>query len=284
MRVALRLATSTAMATDYIVRLKCPYGDRDELLMLENRGESLKQILETPWDFECPVHGVQREIPLEGREKRSRVSSRYRKTEVKDAGARLPQPRSGARISLHVPVLVYGWSKDESSFHEETTTLLVNASGGLMTLDAKVALGDTIFITNRATQQEQECRVAYVGRDLHGKLRVGAAFKNPAPHFWRVNRQQSRISKRIRVKVHGVDRNGHPFVQSTFALDISRQGARLEGIGYLTWPGETIQVKRRLRTARFRVVWTGEFGTPQAGDAGVFALEPSKDIWGVALP
>jgi hypothetical protein len=180
--------------------------------------------------------------------------------------------------------LVYGWSKDESSFHEETTTLLVNASGGLMTLESKVALGDTVFITNKATQQEQECRVAYVGRDAQGKVRVGAAFKNPAPHFWRVNRQQSRIAKRIRVKVHGSDRNGHPFVQSTFALDISRTGARLEGIGYLTWPGETIQVKRRLRTARFRVVWTGEIGMPQAGDAGVFALEPGKNIWGVDLP
>ena len=272
------------MATDYIVRLKCPYGDRDKLLMLENRGESLKQILETPWDFECPVHGVQREIPLEGREKSSWAGSRSRRTEAKDAGERLPQPRSGKRISLHIPVLVYGWSKDESSFHEETTTLLVNASGGLMTLESKVALGDTIFITNKATQQEQECRVAYVGRDVHGKVRVGAAFKNPAPHFWRVERRQSRIAKRIRVKVHGADRNGQRFVQSTYAVEISRQGARLEGIGYLTWPGETIQVKRRLRTARFRVVWIGEIGMPQAGDAGVFALEPSTNIWGVVLP
>lgn len=272
------------MATDYIVRLKCPYGDRDELLMLENRGESLNQILETPWDFECPVHGVQREIPLEGREKSSWASSRSRKTEAKNVSQRPPQPRAGKRISLHVPVLIYGWSKDESSFHEETTTLLVNASGGLMTLESKVALGDTIFITNKATQQEQECRVAYVGRDVHGKVRVGAAFKNPAPHFWRMDRQQSRISKRIRVKVCGVDRSGHKFVQSTYAVDISRQGARLEGIGYLTWPGETIQVKRRLRTARFRVVWIGQVGMPEAGEAGVFALEPSKDFWGIVLP
>lgn len=272
------------MANDYIVRLKCPYGDRDQLVMLENRGESLKQILETPWDFECPVHGVQREIPLEGREKSLWTGSRSRRTDAKDAGERRPQPRSGKRISLHIPVLVYGWSKDESSFHEETTTLLVNASGGLLTLDSKVALGDTIFITNKATQQEQECRVAYVERDVYGKVRVGAAFKNPAPHFWRMDRRQSRIARRVRVKVHGTDRDGHPFVQSTYAVEISRQGARLEGIGYLTWPGETIQVKRRLRTARFRVVWIGEVGTPQAGHAGVFALEPDKNIWGMTVP
>src|ERR1700687_3707135 len=136
------------MATDYIVRLKCPHGDRNQLLMLENREESLKQILETPWDFKCPVHGGQREIPLEGRQKSLWTSLRSKGKDAKAVGKVVPQPRAGKRISLHVPVLVYGWSHDESSFHEETTTVLVNASGGLLTLNSKVSLGDTIFITN----------------------------------------------------------------------------------------------------------------------------------------
>jgi hypothetical protein len=272
------------MPTDYIVRLKCPHGDRDQLLMLENRKESLKQILETPCDFECPVHGVQREIPLEGNEKAQWTRSRSHK---KDAVAVLdaaPQPRAGKRISLHVPVLVYGWSKKEISFHEEATTLLVNASGGLIAMNAQVEVGETIFISNKATQQEQECRVAYVDRDIHGKLRVGAAFKRPAPHFWRILRREPRIPEKIRVKVQGVDRNGNAFVQTTYAVDISRKGARLEGIGFLTWPGEVLQLKRRLQAARFRVVWIGEVGTPQAGQAGIFALDPEKNIWGVKLP
>jgi hypothetical protein len=272
------------MTTDYIVRLKCPHGDRDQLLMLENRAESLKQILETPWDFECPVHGVQREFPLEGKQKSLWSSSRSGGNKAKAAGKVVPQPRAGKRMSLHVPVLVYGWSHDESSFHEETSTVLVNASGGLLTLNSKVALGDTIFITNKATRQEQECRVAYVASDAHGKLRVGASFKRPAPHFWRISRREPRISKRIRVTVRGSDRNGHPFVQSAYAVDISRHGARLEGIGYLTWPGETIQLKRYLRAARFRVLWIGEIGTPQADQVGIFTLESSKNIWGVTLP
>src|SRR6266699_1724195 len=263
------------MPTDYIVRLKCPYGDQDQLLMLENREEGLKQILETRWNFECPVHGVQREIPLEGSQKSLWSSSRSQRKETKAVGRVVPHPRSSKRISLHIPVLVYGWSKDEGSFHEETETLLVNASGGLLALDSRVGLGDTIFITNKATQQEQECRVAFVERDVHGKLRVGAAFPKPAPHFWRINRREVRIPKKIQVKVRGLDRNGHPFVQTAIAVDISRQGARLEGIGYLTWPGETIQAKRHLRTARFRVIWIGEPGTPQAGQAGIFALEPN---------
>jgi hypothetical protein len=272
------------MATDYIIRLKCPYGDRDQLMKLENREEPLNQILEMPWDFECPTHGVQREIPVEGSQKSLWPRLRSQRREVKPVGRRAPQPRSSKRISLHVPILVYGWSKDEGSFQEDTRTLLVNASGGLLGLNSRVALGDTIFILNKATQQEQECRVVYVERDVYGKLRVGAAFKSSVPQFWRINRRESRISKKVRVKVLGVDRDGHPFVQNTYATDISRRGARLEGIGYFILPGETIRVKRHLRSAHFRVVWIGEVGAPEAGHAGIFALEPNKNIWGVPLP
>jgi hypothetical protein len=39
-----------------------------------------------------------------------------------------------------------------------------------------------------------------------------------------------------------------------------------------------------LRTARFRVIWVGQIGTSQAGQAGIFALEPDKNVWGVTLP
>lgn len=272
------------MANDYIVRLKCPYGDRDQLLMLENRQESLNQILEMQWDFECPIHGVQREIPVEGSQKSLWSSAQSQRREAKAVSKAAPQPRSSKRISLHLPVLVYGWSNDEGSFHEDTRTLVVNASGALLGLNSRVALGETIFIRNKATQQEQECRVAYVERDVYGKLRVGAAFHRPVPHFWRINRREARVPKKIRVSVQGMDRDGHPFSQITYAVDISRHGACIQGIGYLTGPGETIKVKRHLRSAHFRVVWIGEIGSTQAGQAGVLALDPNKNIWGVTLP
>jgi len=274
------------MGIDYIVRLKCPYGDQDQLLMLENREETLNQILEMPWDFECPIHGVQREIPVEGNQKTVWSVSRLhsQRTEAKAVGRVAPQQRSSKRISLHVPVAVYGWSQDEGSFYEDTATFLVNAGGALVGLKSRVALGETIFILNKSTQQEQKCRVACVERDVYGRLRVGASFKSPVPHFWKPNRRESRISKKIRGNVLGTDRHGHPFVQTTYVVDISRHGACLEGIGYLTRPGEIIKVKRHLRSADFRVVWIGEMGSPQAGQAGVLALEPKKNIWGVTLP
>src|SRR6202007_107537 len=114
----------------------------------------------------------------------------------------------------------------------------------------------------------------YVGPEFEGKLRVGFAFKRQAPSFWRVDRREVRISKPIRVKVQGKDRTGQKFSQSATALDVTKNGARLDGIGFLTWPGEVIEVKRGWRTGRFRVIWVGE--REQAGQAGVYSLDPGK--------
>jgi hypothetical protein len=115
-------------------------------------------------------------------------------------------------------VRIFGWSKDEISFHEDTSTLLVNASGGLVALTTRVSLGGTIFVVNKATQEEQECRVAYVGPQLKGKTSVGIAFKYPVASFWRIDRQERRASKAFRVQVRGSDHNGHAFAQSANAV------------------------------------------------------------------
>lgn len=272
------------MGTDYIVRLKCPYGDRDQLLVLENRAETLTQILETAWDFECPIHGVQRELPLEGSEKALWASAKLPSKDLSGVDQAVRGTRSSKRMSVHVPISVSGRSKDETAFREDTTTLLINAGGGLLHLNAGVTLGDTVTVANKQTRQQQECRVAYLGRDPHGKQRVGVAFRHPSPQFWRAQRREIRIAKRIRVRVRGEDRGGQKFVQKVCVVDVSRHGARVEDIGYLTRPGETIELRRYWQTARFRVAWIGATGTPQAGQVGVVALDPDKNIWGVRLP
>lgn len=274
------------MSRNFIVRLRCPYGDEDRTVLLRDRDESLAQILETPWDFECPVHGAQREIPLSGSENRHVASDHSRGySGAEPAAVTIPEqakPRSSPRISIRIPVLAYGWSQHEISFHESATTLLVNASGGLITLAAKVHIGDTLFIVNQTTQEEQECRVAYVGPEFEGKLRVGFAFKRQAPSFWKIDRREARVAKPMRVQVSGKDRTGRKFSQSAMAIDISKSGAKLDGIGYLTWPGEEIEVKRGWKSARFRVIWVGDAG-PQSGQAGIHLLDTGKNIWGVPL-
>jgi len=183
-------------------------------------------------------------------------------------------------LAARVPLCVYRRAGDHGSFLEETCTLLVNAGGGLLPLSVKPALGETLLLVNLATREEQEFCVAYVGPQVSGKARVGLAFKQPMPSFWRIGRQDERIAKELRVWVRGTDRNGNPFVQSAQTIDVSRHGARLDGVGYLTGPDRIIEVRRGWRRARFRVVWTGQMGTAQANQIGVCCLEPNKYIWG----
>jgi len=65
-------------------------------------------------------------------------------------------------------------------------TLVVSGHGGLLLLKHEVADGEMLVITNPETQEEQECRVVYLG-DLGDKgQRVGVEFLTPAPRFWGV--------------------------------------------------------------------------------------------------
>jgi hypothetical protein len=273
----------TSATQNYAVRLRCPHGDEDTWIVLEKREETLEQILKTPLDFECAVHGVQRQLPLEANGKGPPLAGK-----PAWPGAAKPKPqtgqRSGKRLSLKVPVLAYGWVKSQGAFHEETTTSVVNASGGLLTLTTKVELGETFFLVNKATHVEQECRVAYVQRESDHCSKVGIAFKRKAPAFWRVSRKYPRIPKTLRVWVRGVDSSGNPFVQSAYTVEISQVGARLNGLGCVTRPGEVIELKRGWQKARFRVVWIGQMGTPQADEIGILCLEDAKNIWGVTVP
>ena len=273
----------TNINQNYAVRFRCPHGDEDTWIVLEKREETLEQILKTQWDFECPVHGVQRELPLEANVKGPWLAPRPEW--ANPAQPPRPQgPRSSKRLSLKVPVLAYGWLKSQGAFHEDITTLVVNDSGGLLTLSTKVEVGEMMFLVNRATQVEQECRVAYVERETSGCGKVGIAFKRKAPAFWRVNRKQHRMARILKVWVRGVDPNGDPFVQSAYTVDVSQAGARLNGLGCVTRPGEVIEVKRGWRKARFRVVWIGQVGTPQADEIGILCVDGNKSIWGVPAP
>jgi hypothetical protein len=275
-------ARGRGTAKDYAVRLRCPYRDEDRWVLLQNREETLEQVLRTPWDFECPLHGVQREIPLEASEKGPARSSQ---PEAKPAQRTKPRAdqRGSKRASLRVSVVVYGWIKNQGAFHEDTHTLLVNSSGGLVTLSTRVEAGESVFVVNKNTREEQECRVVYVQQEADGKRKVGLAFKRAVPSFWRTNARKARMAKTIQVWVRGIDRSGNPFVQSARTIDIGQSGARLDGVGYLTGPGEVVQVKRGWRKAQFRVVWIGQLGTPEANQIGICCMEGNKDIWPVPV-
>jgi hypothetical protein len=185
---------------------------------------------------------------------------------------------------MRVPVVIYGFAGKAGAFHEDTETVIVNPSGALVTLKAKLLLGDTVFLVHKSSRQEQEVRVVYLDAYSDRETRVGLAFKQPISDFWKKSRKKPRVPKTFRVIVKGTDSKGHPFAQSAYTVDLSQDGARLDGVGFLTSPGQTIEVRRLWRKARFRVVWIGHVGTNESNQIGVYRLESEKDIWRVELP
>jgi len=266
----------------YHVHVRCPYGDFEDWIVLTGHLDSLEQILAAPFTFECPTHGVQSEFPLDGSDKGAKsVAAPKSAASPRPASARKTL-RSGERKAFHVPVFVYGWSSTIGSFHEDTTTLMFNASGALVRLLTPVTLGEKLFVVNKFTREEQQVKVVFLEPHHERGFSVGLAFPAPIARFWRKTRRGPRAPQAFKVVVRGKDRNGNPFAQTSNTVDISEDGARLEGVAYLTAPGDVIEVKRRWHgKARFRVAWIGQIGTFESNQVGVCTLDPGRLPWRV---
>jgi hypothetical protein len=96
-------------------------------------------------------------------------------------------PRRSGRAFHKMRVQAQGRGHNGKKFRETCQTVVVNAHGGLLLLKHEVNDGEMLVLTNPETQEEQECRVVYLG-DLgdHGQ-RVGIEFLTPAPRFWGVD-------------------------------------------------------------------------------------------------
>jgi hypothetical protein len=267
-------------AKTFSLHVRCRYGDHDDWITMQSRVESLEQLLAAPCGFECPTHGAQLEFPLEGVEKQSSASANQKGFPLFSPGKTAKQRRSSERKAFCVPVIVYGWSKSSGTFHENTTTLMFNASGALVRLVTPVEIGENLFIVNKFTKDEREVRVVFKDSHYKGGFDVGLAFAKPAANFWRKTRRGTRAPQTLRVIVRGKDRNGNPFSQSSYTMDISEDGARLDNIAYLTSPGQVIEVKRRWHgKARFRVAWIGQLGTSESNQVGICTMDSGKLPW-----
>jgi hypothetical protein len=103
---------------------------------------------------------------------------------------RVSAPRYAKPISdrpQDLPVLVYGRRKDEEPFQEETNFRVLNLRAGLITLATKVEPGQHLILINVATEEDQRCRVAFVG-ELHlGRSMIGLHFSQLAQEFCHID-------------------------------------------------------------------------------------------------
>lgn len=94
--------------------------------------------------------------------------------------------RRSARVFMRIRVVLAGKNQRGRRFRTNTETIVINAHGGLVYLDQDMDMGSLLILTNPSSQEEQECRVVYLGDDSDKGRRVGLEFLTPAPHFWGV--------------------------------------------------------------------------------------------------
>ena len=98
-----------------------------------------------------------------------------------------PGRRRSMRVLLSVPIIVSGKKAGNQDFKEETRTLVVNAHGALIALEAHVVAQKNVMLSNKSTQQSIDCRVVHIGSAQGGKTQVGMEFIKPSGKFWQID-------------------------------------------------------------------------------------------------
>jgi hypothetical protein len=102
-------------------------------------------------------------------------------------GVTFANQRRSQRILLAVPLSVSGRRADGTAFIERASTLIVNASGGLVALKETVLVAQTLSLKNENTDMEISCAVVNIERQASGLQEVGVEFSGDYQNFWRVN-------------------------------------------------------------------------------------------------
>jgi hypothetical protein len=94
--------------------------------------------------------------------------------------------RRSQRVLMQVAIRIRGNNAQGTAFEEETETLAINAHGALILLQARLISGNKVHMQHKRTQEEQECKVVFLGPVRSGKSEIGLEFCQPRPSFWRV--------------------------------------------------------------------------------------------------
>lgn len=94
--------------------------------------------------------------------------------------------RRSSRVFTRIPVRAQGKDVQGRKFRENSQTIVINAHGGLLYLHETLEIGGELVLINPVTEEEQECRVVYLGDTSEKGTRVGVEFLSPSPHFWGV--------------------------------------------------------------------------------------------------
>jgi hypothetical protein len=92
--------------------------------------------------------------------------------------------RRSSRAFLRLKLVAAGKNRRGKRFRQACETVVVSEHGGLLCLSQEVEMGALLIVTSPVTQEDQECRVVYLGEESDRGSRVGVEFLTPAPRFW----------------------------------------------------------------------------------------------------
>jgi hypothetical protein len=110
--------------------------------------------------------------------------------------------RRSQRVFHRMKLQALGRSHSGKKFREVCETLVVNAHGGLLTLQHEVDNDAMIVLVNPETLEELECRIVFTGEPCAKGMRVGVEFLTPAPHFWGIDFDAPRQTSREVERTH----------------------------------------------------------------------------------
>jgi hypothetical protein len=102
--------------------------------------------------------------------------------------------RRSLRIFHKMRLQAMGRSHEGRKFREICETQVVSAHGGLLMLKHEVNNGEMLVLVHPETQEEQECRIVYLGESGSRGIRVGVEFLTPAPHFWGIDFERGSLA------------------------------------------------------------------------------------------
>src|ERR1700747_2710049 len=91
--------------------------------------------------------------------------------------------RATSRIYVRLPLFIHGYMLGGDPFYEETYTISINGTGGLILMASRFHPGQRIVVTNQGNDQAQECVVVSVAAQPAGSY-VAFKFPTPMPQFW----------------------------------------------------------------------------------------------------
>lgn len=109
-------------------------------------------------------------------------------------GRGFSERRCGERHRVCLPVFIYGHSTDRGPFYESTEVLYANDSGGLITLQATVAPGQKLLLTDKSNSQDQECSIIGVRSACLTRSAIAVAFTMPLRKSQAVEARTERFS------------------------------------------------------------------------------------------